>query len=522
MARAKTTTPSGHGEVVTRPDYSDWASVAHAASAAAASWTFEIAGTHVGELRALARQEAIARARVFSARVGAPIAPVDDEPALLAVTGHQPEFYHPGVWIKDFLLQRFAEETGAAALDLVVDSDGFEALEIHSPCLKPDVHVCRAYLAIGTTDGCYGCTPVPPADAIEEFCAGGAAHLATLPAPALGHHFARFCDELRGAAGDARNAAELVTFARRRYEASAGTDYLELPVSSMAGSEAFAAFATHLALDAAAFADAYNAALAAYRERTGTRSAAQPFPDLQRDGELVELPLWLLDGHRRTVWARGGATPALVVDGETVCELSTDAGRARALLLASGVSLAPKALSLTLFTRLLVADLFIHGIGGGRYDQVTDDVFRRYLGVEPPPFAVASMTMYLPLGARVVRDEEVEALSMGLNRLRHNPDQMLDEVEFESGEEHTRAVALAQEKGALVAAIAAPEADKKALGLRIREVNAELAQLMAPIEADMRQELDQLQQLREASEILTDRTYPFCFWDPSEVADKAR
>jgi len=28
--------------------------------------------------------------------------------------------------------------------------------------------------------------------------------------------------------------------------------------------------------------------------------------------------------------------------------------------------------------------------------------------------------------------------------------------------------------------------------------------------------------MQQASEILTDRTYPFCFWSPEEIADKAR
>jgi hypothetical protein len=522
MARARQTTPAGHGEVLTSPDYAEWARAAAVASAAANGWTFELAGVPVGKLRALARREAIERARDFSARIGVAIGEVSDEPALLAVTGHQPEFYHPGVWIKDFLLQRFADETGAAALDLVVDSDGFDALEIHAPCLKPEVRVCRAYLAVGTTDGCYGCTPVPSAEDIETFCEAGSEHLATLTAPAIGHHFARFCRCLRDAVPTAANVAELVTFARRRYEAAAGTDYLEVPVSSMSRSRAFATFVAHIALDATAFADAYNAALGAYRERTATRNAAQPFPDLELSGELVELPFWHLAGGRRTLWARTGERPALLVGGEVACDLSRDPAEAVELLLSSGVALAPKALALTLYTRALVADLFIHGVGGGRYDQVTDDVFRRYLGVEPPPFVVASMTMYLPLGAHEVKDEEIEALSMALNRLRHNPDQMLDEVEFEAGEERAHAAALAREKGELVVAIAAPGADKKVIGGRIREVNAELAELLAPIERDMRDELDQLLQLQGASGILTDRTYPFCFWDPSEVADKAR
>jgi hypothetical protein len=231
--------------------------------------------------------------------------------------------------------------------------------------------------------------------------------------------------------------------------------------------------------------------------------------------------VWHLAGGRTTVWARTGAVPALVVDGETICKLP-DCASAPEVLLASALVPAPKALMLTLFCRLFVADLFIHGVGGGRYDQVTDDVIRRYFGVEPLAFAVASMTMYLPLGARVVTNEDVEAASMALNRMRHNPDQALDQVEFDSSDERSRAQRVADEKARLVAAIASPDADKKTLGRRIREINEELGDLMAPYSRVLQEELDELLRMQEASEILTDRTYPFCFWSPSEVADKAR
>ena len=520
MARSKTTTPTGHGEVLTEPAYELWAGMASGNAAAARGWAFDLCGRPVSEVRAQARAQALERAQAFSTRLGVPVR-ADASADLIVVTGHQPQLYHPGIWVKDFLLQRIAGDIGAAAIDLVVDSDGFDTVEVHSPCLRPDVRVCRAFLAVGTSQGCYACAPVPSADALRVFCAAAAEHLATLPAPAIGHHFARFCELLTSAAPDAANLAELVTFARRRFEATAHTDYLELPVTSMSRSRAFATLVAHLALDAEGFADVYNAALHDYRERTGTRSAVQPFPDLRREGDLVELPLWhLADGGRTTVWARTGGAPALVVDGEVLCSLDGCDGAVDALL-ESPLVLAPKALTLTMFARLLVADLFIHGVGGGKYDQVTDDVFRRFFGIEPPAYAVASMTVYLPLGAHVVRDEEIEQASMMLNRLKHNPDQMLDEVEFDTPQEHVRAVSLAQEKTALVAEIAAPEADRKALGLRIREVNDELAGMLGPIERQMREQLDQLKQLREASDILTDRTYPFCFWSPEEIADKA-
>jgi hypothetical protein len=522
MAKARSTTPTGHGEVLARPPRDTWAQLTRENAAAAGTWDFSLCGTPVADIRRQARADAIRRARDFSARLGSPVRAVPDEPDLIVVTGHQPELYHPGVWVKDFWLQRLGEETGAAAIDLVVDSDGFDTVEVHSPCLRPDVRVCRAYLAVGTTDTCYACTPVPTGDAIDDFCTAAAEHLSTLPAPAIARHFDRFCECLRSAANDARNIAELITFARRRYEAAAGTDYLELPVTSLGASAPFAALLAHLALDARAFADAYNGALAEYRERTGTRNTAQPFPDLRVEGDLVELPVWHLEAARRaTVWARTGTSPALIVDGHVVCELGTCAD-APAAVAASGLHAAPKALALTMFTRVFVADFFIHGVGGGRYDEVTDDVIRRYFGVEPPTFAVASMTEYLPLGAHVVRDEEIEAAAMALNRLKHNPDQMLDEVEFDTAAEHARAVALAEEKAGLVTAIAVPGADKKALGARIRVVNEALATMLEPFERQMRDELAQLRQLQEASEVFTDRTYPFCFWSPEEIADKVR
>ncbi len=118
--------------------------------------------------------------------------------------------------------------------------------------------------------------------------------------------------------------------------------------------------------------------------RTGVRSAAQPFPDLKSDAASgrVELPLWVLgDGRRETLWVqrrgrrrrpvRGRRGAAGASRRRAVGRRGADAPRGR--------TIAPKALALTLFVRLFCCDLFIHGVGGGRYDQVTDGVCRALL-----------------------------------------------------------------------------------------------------------------------------------------------
>ena len=74
------------------------------------------------------------------------------------------------------------------------------------------------------------------------------------------------------------------------------------------------------------------------------------------------------------------------------------------------------------------------------------------------------MTMYLPLGAHVVTDEEVAAARERLNRLEHNPDALLGEVEFDSAEERAAPSRSPPRRPSWSSAIAAPDADKKALG----------------------------------------------------------
>ena len=41
--------------------------------------------------------------------------------------------------------------------------------------------------------------------------------------------------------------------------------------------------------------------------------------------------------------------------------------------------------------------MFLHGIGGAKYDQVTDDIARRFFGFSLPEFATASATLRLPI-----------------------------------------------------------------------------------------------------------------------------
>jgi hypothetical protein len=68
-----------------------------------------------------------------------------------------------------------------------------------------------------------------------------------------------------------------------------------------------------------------------------------------------------------------------------------------AQLEAQGFKVRTRALTTTLFARLFLADLFIHGIGGAKYDELSDELIRRFYGYEPPSFLTLSATLWLPI-----------------------------------------------------------------------------------------------------------------------------
>ena len=65
-----------------------------------------------------------------------------------------------------------------------------------------------------------------------------------------------------------------------------------------------------------------------------------------------------------------------------------------------------------------MADQFVHGIGGGRYDQVTDRLIARHFGIEPPRFAVTTATLYFPEAVGRTR-VCVPCVAQEGHRLRH-------------------------------------------------------------------------------------------------------
>ena len=220
---------------------------------------------------------------------------------------------------------------------------------------------------------------------------------------------------------------------RHAYEQSWHNETLELPQSAVCQLPEFAWFVAHVLAHLPRFWAAHNDALAAYRRAHHLRNRAQPVPDLAEVDGWLESPFWIWsagDPQRRPLFARQSADEITLSDRHAhsiKLSLSADADAARAVdqllsLADRGIKIRTRALTTTLFARLILSDLFLHGIGGAKYDQVTDQIARQFFGFELPKFAAVSATLRLPIAHAAVNTASESELTRQMRELRYHPE----------------------------------------------------------------------------------------------------
>ncbi len=493
--------PPRSGDVLCTPAGTDFLAVAAANAQLLAASRARLCGVPLIDLRRSARRRVLADAAAYTRALGLSIDAATMSPTLpLIGTGHQPFLFHPGIWTKHLLADRFVGR--AAVVNMPVDCDAAEDVGCDAPHLDGGLRIVREVLLRVDPDVPYEATPAP--SHWSRFLQALDDHLQTLPHRGTHDVFAAF----RAATADldVTDLGSFLTLARRRYEGP--TRYAELPVSHLAATEEFRLFALHVFKDAERFAESYNAHLDAYRERYNVRTTAQPFPNLEREGARVEVPFWILrDGRRRPCFVERRASVLRLWAGEeAVAEVGDEAGELAA------VHIRPKALALTAFSRLCVVDLFVHGVGGGRYDRVTDAVIADFFGLTPPRYAVVTATLHLPLSEFDPSDERA-ALQRRLLELRHNPERVVSNTT--PGQQR-----MVEEKWRLIRRLDNPtltRRERREATHRIREINEALGSVLEAERRTLEHRLASLDEISRASEAATHREYPFCFFPVQAV-----
>jgi len=500
--------PKEHGQILAVPSLDQVGALVDQNRERLTSARISSLGKNLDELRTLARREVLAVAAAYHHEAGdAPFAESSDS---WMVAGHQPELFHPGVWFKNFALHRLAQKHGAMPLNLVVDTDAAKPALLHAPS--------AGRLARVPFDRSSGET------AYEERTVAEEATFAELPqrmAPIVAKFgfepmLASFWSEVMKQAQRTPLLGERFAAARRAVERRWGCVQREVPMSRVCQTEAFAWFAWSILERLPAFHAIYNQTVHEYRRANGIRSRSHPVPDLSADGDWLEAPFWAW----RTGQARRGkllvrqtaGAWALRVGREdwpsvpcASAEIAIDAWRS---LEPQGFKIRSRALTTTMFARLFLADLFIHGIGGGLYDELTDRIIERFYGMPAPGYLVLSATLLLPLPRFPDAQQRVCTLDRQWRDLVYKPERFVESSE--------RTALLIQAKQEWIARLVTTHAERVERYHKLREFNARLLPFVWRLKREV--EVEHLQQLRhvEWDAVAARRDYAFCLY-PEEM-----
>ncbi len=430
------------------------------------------------------------------------------------VTGHQPELFHPGVWVKNFALNGIARRHGLNPLNLIVDCDTVKTTSLHIPEFNSNPsRVHRHLVPFDSWDGeePYIFRTIHDPNLFRTFPERSRPFVGDWGfEPMLDGFWNLLIDEqLKSAAvkniGEPNaRLGELFASARRTIEAEWGCRNAELPFSSVC---CIPEMVGHLLSDMPRFQAVYNQCLADYRRRHRLRSNRHPAPNLEVDEERYEAPFWWLDQsahNRHRVFVQNSGDKITLFAGRRgkPFVVSKDEPKLFEILAESGVLLVTRALMTTLFARLCIADVFIHGIGGAKYDEVTDNIVRRYFDVEPPDYLVVTGTLRLPFQKFAATSADHLKRLRQFRELRWNPERFAP-----SAEPGTRELVV--EKKRWLAQQPSTRAGRRNRYRELLRLTEALRPALASQISEMEQSIDRSERELRANEVLSRRDYAF-------------
>ena len=496
---------------------------------------YDVQGRSLHDLRAAARLDTCRLAAQYTAeyrnlpsqKTASNAATWTEQPLLLS--GHQPWLFHPGVWFKNFVLSEVARCVHGTALNVIIDNDLCPSPSITVPN-GPPTQVRLTHLACdqNTAPLPFEQRTVLDDTAFATFGDRVADNITSLVKnPLIKPYWA----EALLAAKRTDNLGQRLAQARHQLEAHWNMDTLEVPLSHLCQTESFRWFTVHLLAHLPRFVLLHNQALEEYRIVNRIRSQAHPFPNLKQREEWLEAPFWVwtqLDPRRRAMHVRSvnqGLELSDHHDFRAILSLDrdrlgNDAVTQLLQLADSGVTIRPRAVTTTMSIRLLLADLFIHGIGGDKYDQLTDILIRRFFGIHPPSFLTATATAWLPVITSKTATAALRNIDRQLRDLRFHAERHL------KPDDNTQA--LIAEKQKWIRTIL-PRGQRSPRHYGIETANAKLQRFVADQRSALEEQRQRTLQAIRQEQILGSREYAFCLFPEEtlqplldEVADLAK
>lgn len=506
--------PRGNGEILCIPNHAELPRLVERNRHQAEWAKIDGFGRSLAEVALSARREMLSAAVAYTNQYTDPVESPDAHRPLI-VTGHQPELFHPGVWLKNFEAARLAETCGGTAVNLIIDSD---------LCRWPATRV-----PTGTAQSLR--TEMVPYDRASEelpfeeraivdqaiWLSFGQRVLESIRPLVMEPLIESWWSDVIKAGERTANLGRAISQARHQLERRWGLRGLELPQSQVCQTQAFYSFAYQLISRASEFRAAYNKALGHYRAAHGIKNHAQPVPNLAESEGWTELPFWIWHTARplrKGAFVRTSAGGLEISDRHGfAARLSTQpevALEELAVLQTQGHKLRTRALTTTLFARLLLADLFVHGIGGAKYDQVTDEICGSFFGITLPAHATISGTLRLPISPPATSSRPIAELRRELREYEFHPEKHRDKMLFSQAQAHQVEPIIANKKKWIDTPLTPQNATMRHQA--IVEANRKLQEFLNKRRRDVEHEIKVAREAGVQERLRTWREYACCLY----------
>ncbi len=280
---------------------------------------YDFQGQKLSALCRHARRELLDAARRWTAAYRDVGPTPGDSQDLIFLAGHQPQIFHPGVWLKNFALGRLAEKHHAIAINLIIDSDAISATSLRVPGGSAE-NPAAAQVAFDRPDPAipYEERRIEDRALFDSFGLRVQEQMAQLiPHPLM----EKFWPLAIGQSHETDRLGACIARARHLIEAQWGLTTLEIPQSWVCDLDSFHWLAAHLLARLGEFSAVYNEAVREYRRLYRIRSASHPVPDLAVEGEWQEAPFWIWsqeNPRRRRLFARHAGDEVLLTDRQDI------------------------------------------------------------------------------------------------------------------------------------------------------------------------------------------------------------
>lgn len=387
-----------------------------------------------------------------------------DRPVIM--TGHQPVVWHAGILAKYLACDAALRSADAAGAWLVVDQDVVDPGALRIPVLG----------AVGDlTDADLRIAPAQPPGAAAGATLPLAATLPALPStlPQVESGLRRIADALN-AARDASSLAQQLSHALAALISPLIEPRTTVFATRLNATATFAELIDAMRADPAACVTAYNRAVAAFPD-AGVRPLAN-------NTDNIELPLWRIRAGRTRSPVTASDLPSIPRE-----------------------ELAPRALLMTAIARLTLCDLFIHGVGGARYDRITERWITDWLSRTLAPAVVATADLLLPLASDdTPSPETIRDAVWRAHAARHNP-QLIGRDDLQD------------RKRALLESARHNGADQHAAFREIHDMLDEYRREERSRLDALQSDADRLAARQEEARIAGDRAWPFPFHDAASL-----